>query len=111
MGNVRFKREVSKPELLYKTIQTIFIAPHIAEPQVTTLILGAWGCGAFGGDPRQIAELFIQALIRDNYGQLYKEIHFAIPKLSPKDENYDVFRAVFNQYKIHVTDVAFNKAL
>jgi len=103
--NIRFKKEVNEPELLYKCIQSIFVAPVMVQPEVTTLILGAWGCGAFGGDPLQIADLFVQALVRDSLGQPYKEIHFAIPCLTTKDVNAEAFRTVFAKYELPFTDM------
>lgn len=103
--NIRFASELSEPELIYNTVKTIFVAPRLTEPEVNTLILGAWGCGAFGGDPKQIAELFVRALISDNFGQMYKEIHFAIPKLSPTDVNYDVFAQVFKEFSLKLEDL------
>jgi uncharacterized protein (TIGR02452 family) len=103
--NCKFKSEVSTPDLIYKAVQSIFIAPQVAQPEVNTLILGAWGCGAFGGDPAMISELFVQALVRDNLGQLYKEVHFAIPRTSPSDRNYDTFLDHFKNYKWKVHEV------
>jgi uncharacterized protein (TIGR02452 family) len=103
--NIRFASEISDPSLLYETIETIFKAPFVWQADTNVLILGAWGCGAFGGDPRQIAELFVRALISDCFGQLYKEIHFAIPKLSTTDSNYDEFRRVFQEFSLPLVDV------
>eukprot|EP00933_Yihiella_yeosuensis_P015418 TRINITY_DN13459_c0_g1_i1.p1 TRINITY_DN13459_c0_g1~~TRINITY_DN13459_c0_g1_i1.p1 ORF type:complete len:297 (-),score=59.21 TRINITY_DN13459_c0_g1_i1:168-1058(-) len=100
--NIKFSKDVNDEELIYQTIQTIFISPQIAQEGVNTLILGAWGCGAFGGDPVQIAGLFIKAMLQDNLGQPYKEIHFAIPETTPDDVNYDTFRKVFDAHKIQV---------
>lgn len=42
-----------------------------------TLVLGAWGCGAFGNDPDEIAELFHTALTAHNRG-VFSLIVFAI---------------------------------
>lgn len=103
--NIRFASEISEPELIYNTVQSIFVAPRLTEPEVTTLILGAWGCGAFGGDPKQIAELFVRALISDSFGELYKEIHFAIPQLAPTDVNYEVFKTVLKEFQLEVVDL------
>lgn len=103
--NIRFAKEISESELIYNTVKTIFVAPRLSEPEVNTLILGAWGCGAFGGDPKQIAELFVRALISDSFGQMYKEIHFAIPKLAPTDNNYEVFTRVFEEFSLKVEDL------
>lgn len=103
--NIRFANEVSDPRLIYNTVQSIFKAPRITDPQVNTLILGAWGCGAFGGNPKQIAELFVRALISDNLGHLYKEIHFAIPKLTTEDKNHEVFSQVFKEFRLQIADL------
>jgi len=103
--NIRFAKEVSEPDLIYNTVKTIFVAPRLTETEVNTLILGAWGCGAFGGDPKQIAELFVRALISDNFGKMYKEIHFAIPKLSPTDVNYEAFAQVFREFSLKFEDL------
>lgn len=105
--NIRFAHEVSDPVLIYRTIQTIFIAPQFvpSDKGVNTLILGAWGCGAFGGDPIQIAELFVRALVQDNLGQPYDEIHFAIPSLTTTDVNYQAFREVFQRFRLEFRDI------
>jgi len=108
--NIRFASEVSEPELIYQTVKSIFIAPHVTEPEVNMLILGAWGCGAFGGDPKQIAELFVRALISDSFGELYQQIHFAIPKLSPTDNNYEVFATVFKEFGLDMVDLDRERA-
>lgn len=104
--NIRFANDISNPELIYRTIQAIFLAPKMIQGEVTTLILGAWGCGAFGGDPADMARLFVQALIRDNLGQFYRDIHFAIPRTSPTDVNYDTFREVFRMCQVEVRDLS-----
>lgn len=47
--NVNFASEVYDINLMYKTIKAIFIGPKYIDPHTTILVLGAWGCGAFGG--------------------------------------------------------------
>eukprot|EP00928_Gymnodinium_smaydae_P048510 TRINITY_DN32439_c0_g1_i1.p1 TRINITY_DN32439_c0_g1~~TRINITY_DN32439_c0_g1_i1.p1 ORF type:complete len:312 (+),score=52.78 TRINITY_DN32439_c0_g1_i1:66-1001(+) len=102
--NIRFASEISDRELIYNTVQTIFKAPRLMEEEVNTLILGAWGCGAFGGDAKTIAELFVRALMSDSLGDLYREVHFAIPKLAPDDNNYEVFVQVLKDFQIRFVD-------
>ena len=41
------------------------------------IILGAWGCGAYGNDPKQIASLFQRAL-QENFKGAYRQVIFAI---------------------------------
>lgn len=96
--NINFAKEVSNPELMYKTIKAIFVAPRIEDSGLNTLILGAWGCGAFGGNPKEISELFARAL-KENLGRLYDEIHFAIPE----GRNAESFRKTLQQHNLNFT--------
>jgi len=41
------------------------------------LVLGAWGCGAFGNDGNLIASLFKKAL-KDNFKAVFEKVGFAI---------------------------------
>lgn len=59
---------------------------------VDTLILGAFGCGVFGQDAYEVAEIFKKFLESKDYQKFYKVI-FAIPK--GKDGNLEKFRTVF----------------
>lgn len=43
-----------------------------------SLVLGAWGCGAFGNPPEQMAQLFMEVLDEDEFKGRYKDIRFAI---------------------------------
>jgi len=42
-----------------------------------SIVLGAWGCGAFGNDGHEIAQLFYQAL-EQNFKGVYRQAVFAI---------------------------------
>ena len=42
-----------------------------------SIVLGAWGCGAFGNDLKEIAALFERAL-RENFNGAYRRVLFAI---------------------------------
>ncbi len=59
-----------------------------------SLILGAWGCGAFGNDGHQVAELFHRALTVDFAGA-FKEITFAIVDTSPEERFISPFAQRF----------------
>jgi uncharacterized protein (TIGR02452 family) len=58
------------------------------------LILGAWGCGAFGNDPHRTAMDFRQAL-EDDFSGAFSDIVFAITDWSPERKFLGPFRDVF----------------
>ena len=60
----------------------------------TSLVLGAWGCGAFGNDPHRTAEDFRSAIEKDFAGH-FSTIVFAITDWSPERRFLAPFRAVF----------------
>lgn len=61
----------------------------------TTLVLGAWGCGAFGNDPARTARNFREALEAEFAGS-FSEIVFAITNWSNKSRSLAVFCDVFS---------------
>merc|ERR1712136_612111 len=95
--NLRKKEgaEVADEALVYGIIESIFLAPHVYDPQVEVLVLGAFGCGAFGNDPRDMANLFVRAL-REGLGGRFKEVVFAIPP----GHNATVFKETFKQLRV-----------
>lgn len=55
------------------------------------VVLGAWGCGAFGGDPEVASDAFDQAL-KGAFQGAFRRVVFAILVARGKDQrNYDVF--------------------
>jgi acyl carrier protein len=48
-----------------------------------SLVLGAWGCGAFGNNGSLVADIFHKALTQDFAGS-FKEVTFAIVDTSPE---------------------------
>lgn len=111
--NLRFadprNPEVFIKELMYTAVQTILLAPRVKQPEISVLVLGAWGCGAFGGDPDQICELFCEALVKAQLGRLYKEVHFAIPKFSEEDRNAEKFMEVLRHKGIAFTETSLRR--
>ena len=59
-----------------------------------TLVLGAWGCGAFGNDPDRTAKDFRQAL-DDDYAGAFSGVVFAISDWSPERKFLGPFRDAF----------------
>ncbi len=66
--------------------------------QQTRLVLGAFGCGAFGNPPQHMAELFAQCLHEPEFNGRFKEIYFAIlPDHNDRKGNYRAFKSVFKE--------------
>ena len=42
------------------------------------LVLGAWGCGAFGNKPEDVSGYFKKVLVDEEYGRCFDEVCFAI---------------------------------
>lgn len=59
-----------------------------------SLVLGAWGCGAFGNDSRLIAQLFHQALTQ-NFKGTYKHVVFAVLDGTPERRFISPFENLF----------------
>ena len=59
-------------------------------------VLGAWGCGAFGNKPDQVAEYFRKAIIDEKLGYFFDEICFAIYG-NENGKNITAFRDVFGE--------------
>ncbi len=60
-----------------------------------TLILGAWGCGAFGNDPSRTARDF-RAALEGKFGGCFREIVFAVVDWSPERRMLGPFRNAFS---------------
>ncbi len=59
------------------------------------LVLGAWGCGAFGNKPQDVAGYFRQVLTDEGCGYLFDEVRFAI--YGPENgSNITEFRKAFD---------------
>lgn len=59
-----------------------------------TLVLGAWGCGAFGNDPRRTAEDF-RAALDGEFAGVFRRVVFALTDWSEDRRFLRPFRDVF----------------
>lgn len=96
--------EVFDPLLVLETMRSVFVVPKLKDRRVDTLVLGAWGCGAFACDPKQMASLFGKALLEDKLGRLYKEVHFAIPVFGD-DTNFRSFEETLRACGVNLVHV------
>lgn len=88
--NIGFKYSRVTPEENRRALisRINFVLNIAAENNVDILILGAFGCGVFGQNPYQVADIFKERLKKHNF----KEVIFAIPP----GPNYDAFWQVFS---------------
>lgn len=68
------------------------------ENKAKTLVLGAWGCGAFGQNPYVMARAF--AVVLNKYNKLFDRIIFAIKATTKErdDDMYEVFKLVLEVF-------------
>lgn len=58
------------------------------------LVLGAWGCGAFGNKPEDVSKYFKEVLWEEEYGRCFDEVCFAIYE-KPDSKNISIFQKMF----------------
>lgn len=61
-----------------------------------TLILGAWGCGAFGHDAYNMSCYLYDVLIGENYRRFFDRIVFSVFARNDSDYNYNEFAKRFS---------------
>ena len=96
--NVASGQDIFDEKRIQLAMINLLYGPHLVDQQLDVLVLGAWGCGAFGCDNEVMAKLFAQVI--NSYAGLHvwKEIHFAIPVFanSRNDQIYfDVLKGQF----------------
>ncbi len=63
---------------------------------VDNLILGAWGCGVFRNEPKDVAHYFAYYLLNNGkYAKCFNKITFAVFDRSKNGENINGFKQVF----------------
>jgi uncharacterized protein (TIGR02452 family) len=66
------------------------------ENGVKNIILGAWGCGVFGNDPKEVSELFWNVLVTLGYQNKFDNVVFAIINdHNSVGSNFEVFENTF----------------
>ena len=75
-----------------RTAKLLTVAVEHAERR---LVLGAWGCGAFGLDPEMMAGVFFEALTGP-FASAFDEAVFAITDWSPEERFIGPFRRAFS---------------
>ena len=79
-------------DLLHRRIERVLAIAHAYG--FDTLILGAWGCGAFANDPTRTARDFRTSL-ETTFDGAFRQVTFAIADWSPDRRFLGPFRDVF----------------
>lgn len=85
------RREEIREAMRTRTAKVLAIA---AIHRHEALVLGAWGCGVFGNDGREIAELFRVALA-EQFVNRFSKVIFAVTDWSPERRFIGPFEEVF----------------
>merc|ERR1712113_175389 len=76
-----FARWITKPEESNENVfLNVFWAPKAIDPSYDVIVVGPWGCGAFGNDPELVAQSFMKVITNHDLLHVYKEIHFCLGK-------------------------------
>lgn len=69
-----------------------FVLDIAKDNNIDLLILGAYGCGVFGQDAKEVASIFKEYL--ETSHKCFRKVVFAIP--NGKDKNFEAFKMIFN---------------
>ncbi|OAL51866.1 hypothetical protein IQ07DRAFT_394610 [Pyrenochaeta sp. DS3sAY3a] len=90
-----FAKKSDVTDLREKIILVLRIA---ASSGVTSLVLGAMGCGAYGCPPQLVANEMKDVIEMEEFGGWFENIVFAVFGAGPVGrENFDTFKEVFQQ--------------
>ena len=79
------------PAMWLRILKVLAVGVHHGHDSI---VLGAWGCGAFGNHSSEIAPLFRKAL-EEKFKGAYLQVAFAIIDSSPEKRNIGPFQAAF----------------
>ena len=78
----------------YHVRRAMHILTCAAAMGADTLVLGAFGCGAFRNEPQVVARAYKTAL--EEFPKVFRKIEFAVYFKPGSSENYDAFKTVLN---------------
>lgn len=89
--NIKASRMIDSKKIQAVISRIKFVLDILEKEECDTVILGAFGCGVFGNDPRFVARTFCsQGVLRRGF----KRVVFAIP--NSKSVNHRAFKEVYN---------------
>lgn len=92
-GKAKMANQSDVAEYMKKRIRQYLICGAYYGYRTTTL--GAWGCGAFGNDAKDVAGYFKEILINEGYQKYYDKILFAVYDTTKEQYRYNAFKKAF----------------
>lgn len=89
------KEEIAATEEVFKNRMDKVLAIALKQKR-DTIILGAWGCGVFRNETKDVAHLF-KEIITEKYAGAFKKIVFAIFSNSEKKSSFKCFEDTFKK--------------
>jgi uncharacterized protein (TIGR02452 family) len=87
---------IAQQVMMTRAHRVLEVAAH---HEIEELVLGAWGCGVFKNDPKEVAKAFHAALIAPKMEGRFKTVVFAIP--DDKDsKTFKQFAKIFSARKV-----------
>lgn len=74
-----------------------YILTVFADSGCKTIILGAFGCGAYKNKPKDISDNWFELLEEEGYKKYFENIIFTISGSTRKNTNYDIFLCRFKE--------------
>ena len=106
--HIKFVADSSKREDIRKQYYNLFYRRIVHMLKCSAyfgyqnLILGAWGCGAFGNDPQVVSNLFLRALENKDFMDVPMKDYFCCIDFAvlygKNNQNYEQFNKIFGTY-------------
>ncbi|MFK7926029.1 MAG: TIGR02452 family protein [Bacteroidia bacterium] len=77
-------------------VRTKKVLALAAYHHIDTLILGAWGCGVFKQEPKDVAGYFAELLLEGPFRNVFSRVIFAVLDRSPEERFVSPFRERFH---------------
>lgn len=81
-------------ETMFQRISKLLL--YMVSNNAEIAVLGAFGCGVFGNSAEDVATIFKKILINLNIQRYFKSIYFAVYDTSANQDNFNIFKKVFN---------------
>lgn len=91
MKNLGLREYVNK-RFMIRMVRVLSLMSYMGHRDI---ILGAWGCGAFGNDVYDVAGMFKMILDSSEFAGIFDNVVFAIYSKDLHDKNYIAFKEVF----------------